>query len=154
MCGTYGAIIGVSDINNALKLYQDILDHDEIVYDVEGTFEDLSSLPGSFTATAVPPHDVTMIKLSSTSLGTVVPFSAGKYLKVNSLGENLAVSYLRSGNISMTLHKLKGSKVWWRSGTAPLKWEIQTEKMSPGLYILQVKSEKAILANQVVSLIK
>ncbi|MEN8125705.1 MAG: VOC family protein [Bacteroidota bacterium] len=44
--GIYGAIIGVSNIEESLKVYQDILDYDEIVYDETGVFKDFSSLPG------------------------------------------------------------------------------------------------------------
>lgn len=44
--GVYGTIMGVSDIDKSLSLYRDILGYDEIVYDKEGTFDDLSSLPG------------------------------------------------------------------------------------------------------------
>ncbi len=43
---TYGAWIGVSDIDNARKLYSGILGYDTVVYDSEGQFEDLSHLPG------------------------------------------------------------------------------------------------------------
>ena len=39
-----GAIVGVSDIDKALTVYQDILNYDNIVYDKEGTFEDLADL--------------------------------------------------------------------------------------------------------------
>lgn len=44
--GIYGAIIGVSDINASLKVYQDILDYNEVVYDETGVFEDFAGLPG------------------------------------------------------------------------------------------------------------
>lgn len=44
--GIYGAIIGVSNIEESLKVYRDILNYDEIVYDETGVFEDFSSLPG------------------------------------------------------------------------------------------------------------
>jgi catechol 2,3-dioxygenase-like lactoylglutathione lyase family enzyme len=44
--GSYGAIIGVSDIDMALKVYSDILGYDKVVYDVTGTFDDLATLPG------------------------------------------------------------------------------------------------------------
>lgn len=44
--GIYGAIIGVSNIENSLKVYQDILEYDTVVYDKTGVFEDFSSLPG------------------------------------------------------------------------------------------------------------
>ncbi len=44
--GIYGAIIGVSDIDKSLKVYQDILMYDEIVYDETGIFDNFSGLPG------------------------------------------------------------------------------------------------------------
>ena len=42
----YGAIIGVSDIEEAKKVYSGILGYDKIVYDTEGVFDDFSSIPG------------------------------------------------------------------------------------------------------------
>ena len=44
--GVYGAIIGVSNIEESLKVYQDILQYDKVVYDETGVFEDFASLPG------------------------------------------------------------------------------------------------------------
>ncbi|MCE5346395.1 MAG: VOC family protein [Bacteroidales bacterium] len=44
--GSYGAIIGVSDIEKSKVVYSDILGYDEVVYDTAGSFNDLSSLPG------------------------------------------------------------------------------------------------------------
>jgi len=44
--GSYGAVIGVTDIEKAMKLYSDILGYDRVVYDVSGTFDDLSPVPG------------------------------------------------------------------------------------------------------------
>jgi len=44
--GIYGAIIGVSNIDESLKVYQDILQYDTIVYDETGIFEDFAGLPG------------------------------------------------------------------------------------------------------------
>ena len=44
--GSYGAIIGVTDIDRALKVYSDILGYDKVVYDVTGTFDDLAPLAG------------------------------------------------------------------------------------------------------------
>lgn len=44
--GVAGSIIGVSDINKALPLYQDILGYQVAEFDVEGNFDDLSVLPG------------------------------------------------------------------------------------------------------------
>ena len=42
--GVLGVIIGVSDIEDSLKLYQDTLGIDEIVYDETGTFDDFAAL--------------------------------------------------------------------------------------------------------------
>ena len=44
--GIYGAIIGVSNMEESLKVYQDILEYDEIVYDETGVFEEFFGLPG------------------------------------------------------------------------------------------------------------
>jgi catechol 2,3-dioxygenase-like lactoylglutathione lyase family enzyme len=44
--GSFGAIIGVSDIEKSRRVYSDILGYDEVVYDSKGIFEDLASLPG------------------------------------------------------------------------------------------------------------
>jgi len=44
--GSYGAIIGVTDIEKARVVYSDILGYDEVVYDKTGEFEDLRELPG------------------------------------------------------------------------------------------------------------
>jgi len=44
--GIFGAIIGVSDIETSLKVYQDILEYDTVIYDKIGVFEDFSGLPG------------------------------------------------------------------------------------------------------------
>jgi catechol 2,3-dioxygenase-like lactoylglutathione lyase family enzyme len=42
----FGAIIGVSDIENARKVYSGILGYDTVIYDKTGVFEDLKCLPG------------------------------------------------------------------------------------------------------------
>lgn len=44
--GSYGAIIGVSDIEKSRILYSDILGYDEVIYDSTGFFPDLATLPG------------------------------------------------------------------------------------------------------------
>ena len=41
-----GAIIGVTNIENARKVYSDILGYDKVVYDKEEVFGDFSGLPG------------------------------------------------------------------------------------------------------------
>jgi len=44
--GSYGAVIGTSNPEKAMKLYCDILGYDKVVYDKEGTFPDLKGIPG------------------------------------------------------------------------------------------------------------
>ena len=44
--GSYGAIIGVSNIDKSKVVYSDILGYDKVVYDKQESFEDFSCLPG------------------------------------------------------------------------------------------------------------
>jgi catechol 2,3-dioxygenase-like lactoylglutathione lyase family enzyme len=44
--GSYGAVIGVSDIDKARVVYSEILGYDKVIYDTSGVFNDLSGLPG------------------------------------------------------------------------------------------------------------
>jgi catechol 2,3-dioxygenase-like lactoylglutathione lyase family enzyme len=44
--GSYGAIIGVSDIEKARIVYSDILGYDQVAYDKTAIFPDLNILPG------------------------------------------------------------------------------------------------------------
>lgn len=44
--GSYGAVIGVSDIDKARIVYSDILGYDEVIYDITRVFSDLAYLPG------------------------------------------------------------------------------------------------------------
>ena len=44
--GSYGAIIGVSDIEKARVVYSDILGYDKVIYDTTGVYHDLADLPG------------------------------------------------------------------------------------------------------------
>ena len=44
--GSYGAIIGVTDIEKSRTIYSDILGYDQVVYDTTGIFPDLLALPG------------------------------------------------------------------------------------------------------------
>jgi len=45
--GIAGVMIGVSDIENSLEVYRDLLGYDRVVYDKTGVFADWSFLPGS-----------------------------------------------------------------------------------------------------------
>lgn len=44
--GSYGALIGVSDIERSRIVYSEILGYDNVVYDKTGIFEDFSMIPG------------------------------------------------------------------------------------------------------------
>lgn len=44
--GLFGCVIGVSDIDQSLKLYKDILGYDHIIYDETDEFEDVANIPG------------------------------------------------------------------------------------------------------------
>ncbi|TVR02013.1 MAG: VOC family protein [Spirochaetaceae bacterium] len=44
--GVSGAMIGVSDVEAARRLYSGLLGYDRVVYDESGVFDDLSALPG------------------------------------------------------------------------------------------------------------
>lgn len=44
--GSYGAVIGVSNIEKSRVIYSDILGYDKVVYDKTGIFPDLATLPG------------------------------------------------------------------------------------------------------------
>jgi catechol 2,3-dioxygenase-like lactoylglutathione lyase family enzyme len=44
--GSYGAVIGVTNIEKSRVLYSDILGYDEVVYDKTGIFSDLYEIPG------------------------------------------------------------------------------------------------------------
>ena len=43
--GPVGAVVGVTDIDRSLPMYQEILGYDKVVADVTGHFEDLAGLP-------------------------------------------------------------------------------------------------------------
>ena len=44
--GIFGAVIGVKNMEESLKVYQDILQYDKIVYDETGVFDDFKGIPG------------------------------------------------------------------------------------------------------------
>jgi len=44
--GVAGVVVGVSDIDEARKVYSDILEYDQVVYDETGSFADFAGLPG------------------------------------------------------------------------------------------------------------
>ncbi|MDA3881370.1 MAG: VOC family protein [Prolixibacteraceae bacterium] len=45
--GILGCTIGVKNIDESLKVYHNILEYDEVVYDITDTFDDFQGIPGS-----------------------------------------------------------------------------------------------------------
>lgn len=43
--GSFGCVIGVSNIDNSMKLYSNILEYDKVIFDKTGFFDDLAPLP-------------------------------------------------------------------------------------------------------------
>ncbi|MBT6763243.1 MAG: VOC family protein, partial [Prolixibacteraceae bacterium] len=44
--GILGAVIGVKNMEESLKIYQDVIKYDQIVYDKTGVFDDFKGIPG------------------------------------------------------------------------------------------------------------
>ena len=44
--GILGAVIGVKDMEESLKIYQDVIKYDQVVYDKTGVFDDFKEIPG------------------------------------------------------------------------------------------------------------
>ncbi|MBN1950520.1 MAG: VOC family protein [Bacteroidales bacterium] len=44
--GSYGAVIGVTDMEKSKNFYKEILGYDEVIYEETGSFEDLKDIPG------------------------------------------------------------------------------------------------------------
>ncbi len=44
--GVNGAVIGVKNMEESLKIYRDLLHYDQMVYDTSGSFKDFEGLPG------------------------------------------------------------------------------------------------------------
>ncbi len=44
--GIYGAVIGVKNMDESLKVYKDILNYDRVIYDVTDRFDDWAGVPG------------------------------------------------------------------------------------------------------------
>lgn len=81
--GVYGALIGVSNMDEALKVYQDILEYDQIIYDQTGVFEDLNPLPGS----ELQMRRV-LLKHSKTRHGSFAPFFGQTQIELVQLIDN------------------------------------------------------------------
>ncbi len=104
--GSYGAIIGVSDIEKARKIYTDILGYDKVIYDVTGTFNDLVSVPGGKG------------NFRRMLLGRVKPFT-GAFSKL--FGESV-IELLEAKDITVT--KIFDGRYWGDPGFIHLCYDI------------------------------
>ena len=67
--GVLGTVIGVENMEESLKVYQEILEYDEIVYDQTGTFDDFNGIPGGDKE-----FRRVLLKHSDTKQGAFSPF--------------------------------------------------------------------------------
>jgi catechol 2,3-dioxygenase-like lactoylglutathione lyase family enzyme len=105
--GSYGAIIGVSDIEKARIVYSDILGYDEVVYDKTGIFSDLAALNGGDT-------EVRRILLKRS-----VPFS-GPFSKM--LGDSVIELIASSGQAGKKIYE---GRFWGDLGFIHLCYDVR-----------------------------
>jgi catechol 2,3-dioxygenase-like lactoylglutathione lyase family enzyme len=105
--GSFGAVIGVSDIEKSKTVYSDILGYDEVVYDKTGIFADLASIPGG------------NIECRRVLLKRSVPF-AGPFSKV--LG-NSVIELVSTG--SYQGRKIYENRFWGDPGFIHLCYDIR-----------------------------
>ena len=105
--GSFGAIIGVSDIEKSRTVYSDILGYDVVIYDSAGIFPDLSDLPGG------------NIECRRVLLGRSKPF-AGPFSKVlgNSVIELISVP-------GKTSRKIYEDRFWGDPGFIHLCYDMR-----------------------------
>jgi catechol 2,3-dioxygenase-like lactoylglutathione lyase family enzyme len=105
--GSYGAVIGVSDIEKSRVVYSDILGYDEVIYDSTGIFPDLSDLPGG------------MNECRRVLLSRSVPFS-GPFSRM--LGKSVIELISTSGK---TGKKIYGNRFWGDPGFIHLCYDMR-----------------------------
>lgn len=66
--GIFGTVIGVKNMEESLKLYQDLLDYDTLVYDVTDKFSDWAAVPGGDNT-----YRRVLLKHSQTRMGSFSP---------------------------------------------------------------------------------
>jgi len=75
--GVLGAVIGVEDLDESLKVYRDILKYDKVVYDKTDIFSDLSVLPGGNSQ-----FRRVLLKHSDVKNGAFSPFFGSSYIEL------------------------------------------------------------------------
>ncbi len=81
--GVFGAFVGVSNMEEALKVYQDILEYDQIIYDETGVFENFKDLNGGQAKVRR-----ILLKHSKTRHGSFAPFFGPTQIELVQLIEN------------------------------------------------------------------
>jgi catechol 2,3-dioxygenase-like lactoylglutathione lyase family enzyme len=105
--GSFGAVIGVSDIEKSRVVYSDILGYDSVIYDVTGRFDDLSTLPGG------------NIECRRVLLGRSKPF-AGPFSKV--LGNSVIELISATGNKGKRIYE---NRFWGDPGFIHLCYDMR-----------------------------
>jgi catechol 2,3-dioxygenase-like lactoylglutathione lyase family enzyme len=75
--GVLGAVIGVKDLDESMKVYKDILDYDEIVYDKTAKFNDWAGVPGCENT-----YRRVLLKHSRKLSGTFSPILGPTYIEL------------------------------------------------------------------------
>jgi catechol 2,3-dioxygenase-like lactoylglutathione lyase family enzyme len=75
--GVLGAVIGVKNMDDSIRVYQDILQYDRVVYDETGGFSDFSGLPGGEGK-----FRRVLLKHSDVKTGAFSPFFGVSYIEL------------------------------------------------------------------------
>jgi len=75
--GVLGVVIGVKNMEESLKVYQEILQYDQIVYDKTGTFNDFKDLPGGTSR-----FRRVLLKHSDVKTGAFSPFFGNSVIEL------------------------------------------------------------------------
>ncbi len=75
--GVLGVVIGVKNLEESLKVYRDILQYDEVVYDTTGVFPDFSGIPGGNGK-----FRRVLLKHSEVKSGAFSPFFGSSYIEL------------------------------------------------------------------------
>ncbi|WP_372933440.1 VOC family protein [Mariniphaga sediminis] len=75
--GVLGALIGVNDLDESLKVYRDILQYDKVIYDHTGQFDDFAKIPGG-----AGKFRRVLLRHSDVKSGAFSPFFGSSYIEL------------------------------------------------------------------------
>jgi hypothetical protein len=92
--GILGTVIGVKNMDESMKVYQDILQYDEVVYDKTGVFEDFAGISGG-------DHQFrrVLLKHSDVKIGAFSPFFGRSVIELVQVTRPRTAQYLRRPNL-------------------------------------------------------